>query len=80
MTAREEIEGKLEAMRQKLAIMEWDLGRDQLNPAMKMKYQKLKDECRHLEQEIKALPKEEKKVTKAPDVKDENLPLQGVVQ
>ena len=53
---RDQIESKLEGMKQKLAIMQWDLGRDQLNPAMRMKLDKLKDECAKLEQELKTTP------------------------
>jgi hypothetical protein len=55
MEQRDQMESKLEGMRQKLAIMEWDKGRDQLNPAIRMKLDKLKEECAKLEQELKQI-------------------------
>lgn len=48
----EENEKKLEAMKRKLAIMEWDLKRDQINPAQRMKYENLKKECVKLEEDL----------------------------
>ena len=56
MEDHDQMESKLESMKQKLAIMQWDQGRDQLNPAMRMKLDKLKEECTKLEQELKAVP------------------------
>ncbi len=50
---REQIENKIASMRQKLAIMEWDVKRDQINPAKRVKYEQLKQECVKLEQELK---------------------------
>ena len=53
----EEMESKLEELKQKLAVMEWDVRRDQINPAKRTKYEKLKEECMKLEQEIKGTQK-----------------------
>lgn len=49
----EEIQTRLEQMRQRLAIMQWDVDHDQMNPAKKHKYDKLKEECTKLEGELK---------------------------
>ena len=52
MTTREEIESTLLGMEQKLAIMEWDVQRGQINPAKRVKYDQLKTECHKLKQEL----------------------------
>ena len=57
MEKMEEMESKLEELKQKLAVMEWDVRRDQINPAKRTKYEKLKEECMKLEQEIKGTQK-----------------------
>ena len=48
----EQLELKLEGLKQKLAVMKWDQEHDQLNPAMKAKLQKLQEECERLEREL----------------------------
>lgn len=53
MENKEDLEGELSGMRQKLAVMEWDVQRDQINPAKRVKYMKLKEECEKLEEELK---------------------------
>ncbi len=50
----EETQSRLEVMRQKLAIMQWDVDHDQMNPAKKHKFDKLKEDCAKLEEELKA--------------------------
>jgi len=50
----EQLQLKLEGLRQKLAVMRWDQEHDQLNPAMKSKLQKLQEECERLERELGA--------------------------
>ena len=49
-----EMEQKLVQMKQKLAVMEWDVQHDQINPAKKVKYNKLKEECMKLEEQLQA--------------------------
>jgi hypothetical protein len=49
----EDQRAKLEGMRQKLAIMKWDVERDQINPAQRVKYNKLKEEFEKLKTELK---------------------------
>jgi hypothetical protein len=49
----EESQTKLEDMSQRLAVMQWDVDHDQMNPAKMHKYQKLKQECTKLEEELK---------------------------
>ena len=52
MADREEIETRLLDMEQKLAILEWDVKRGQINPAKRVKYEQLKVECGKLKQEL----------------------------
>lgn len=53
MVNREEIENKMMGMKQKLAIMEWDAKHDQINPAKRVKYERLCEEFKKLEEELK---------------------------
>lgn len=55
MSQLEDIESRLAKMKQKLAVMEWDVQRNQINPAKRVKYDKLREECRHLEEEWNSL-------------------------
>ncbi len=48
------LENKIVEMKQKLAVMEWDVQRNQINPAKRAKYEKLKEECKKLEEEFKS--------------------------
>ena len=50
-----EVQNRLEEMRQRLAIMQWDVDHDQMNPAKKHKYNKLKEDCAKLEEELKVV-------------------------
>ena len=51
-STHEQMQLKLEGLRQKLAVMKWDQEHDQLNPAMRAKLQKIKEECERLEREL----------------------------
>jgi len=53
MINHEEMQGQLEEMKRKLAIMEWDVQRDQINPAKRVKYNKLKEDYVKLQEEFK---------------------------
>ncbi|HLC74674.1 MAG TPA: hypothetical protein VJH88_02350 [Candidatus Nanoarchaeia archaeon] len=64
----EELDDKLATLKQKLAIMKWDLARDQLNPAMRSKLQKLDEECQRIEREIVQLKHTEPKQMEQPSV------------
>jgi hypothetical protein len=44
---------ELKEMEQKLAIMEWDIQRDQINPAQRARYQKLKETYERMKVELK---------------------------
>ena len=56
MADNDALENKILVMKQKLAVMEWDVQRNQINPAKRAKYEKLKEECRKLEEEYKGKP------------------------
>ena len=52
MAENDDKKDTLAEMKRKMAVLEWDLNRNQINPAMRAKYQQLKEEATKLEQEI----------------------------
>jgi hypothetical protein len=48
----EDVDGRILEMRQKLQVMEWDVQRNQINPAKRVKYEALKKEIDELQQEM----------------------------
>ncbi|MCK4588997.1 MAG: hypothetical protein KAT77_01020 [Nanoarchaeota archaeon] len=70
---KEELEKKVMELRQKLQILEWDAGRDQINPAKRFELEQLKKEFEDLKSQLAAEEAKEKPKKEEPEP-EEPLP------